>query len=309
MKISIALSCLLISASPRQLVDRIVAVINSEVITLTELNEAAAPALRGELSGEQKTAAQKQTLDALIAERLIGQQITEAKISVSETDVDRAIEDITRQNNISRNDLQQAVQARGMTWAKYRSDLEQQIVRLKLIDLKVRSRVSIPDAEIKAAYDKEVSLNTSEKLVTLRHLFFRWGESPDPQERTRVLARAIDGQKRLQAGEDFGAVAKAISDGPTATSGGSLGEIEATSLLPELARAARHLKVMQISAPIETQNGVHVIQIQKLSSKKPPAFAERRSALYQSLYQSEVERQMKLWLEELKKQSVIEIRL
>lgn len=309
MTISIALSCLLLSASPQELIDRIVAVINNDIITLTELNDAAAGALREGLSPKQKATAQSRVLDDLITERLISQQITEAKISVSDADVDRAIEDITRQNNISREDLQNAVQARGMSWAKYRSDLEQQIVRLKLVDLKVRSRVSIPDAQIKAAYEDEISLESAEKMITLRHLFFRWGESPDPNERTRVLARAREGEKRLSAGEDFATLAKALSEGPTASSGGSLGELEASSLLPELARAARTLKVMEISMPIETQNGVHVIQIQALKSKEPPPFSARRNALYQGLYQAEVERQMKLWIAGLKQQSVIEIRL
>jgi len=196
-----------------------------------------------------------------------------------------------------------------MSWEKYRSDLEQQIVRLKLIDLKVRSRVNVPDSEIRAAYDAEISRESAENIITLRHLFFRWGESPDPNERTRVLQVAKEGQKRLQAGEDFAKVAKEISEGPTATSGGGLGDLEASSLLPELARAARTLKPMDISSPIETQNGVHVIQIQKIAKKAPPAYEQRRNAIYQQLYQSEVERQMNLWVEELKRKSVIDTRL
>ena len=309
MKLSLTLACLIISAGPRQLVDRVVAVVNDDVITLSELQEAGQGALQPGLSQDQKQKAQTRILEALIKERLVSQQIDEAKISVSSTDVDRAIEDITRQNNISKEDLQKAVAARGMSWEKYRSDLEQQIVRLKLIDLKVRSRVNIPDAEIRSAYDDEVSREKGEKLITLRHLFFRWGESPDPNERTRVMALALEGQKRINAGEDFAAVAKEISEGPTATSGGSLGELAASSLLPELARAARTLKPLEISAPIETQNGVHVIQIQKISQKPPPPFGKRRAAIYQRLYQSEVERQMNLWIDELKKNSVIDNRL
>jgi peptidyl-prolyl cis-trans isomerase SurA len=309
MKLSITLACLLFSASPRQLVDQIVAIINEDVITMSELEESSRNAITRQLTDAQKKEAQKQVLEALIKERLISQQIDAANISVSASDVDRAIEDITRQNNISRDDLQKAVLARNMTWEKYRSDLEQQIVRLKLVDLKVRSRVSIPDAEIRAVYDEEVSRESAEKLITLRHLFFRWGESPDPSERGRVLKMAQAGQKRLLLGEDFAKVAKEMSQGPSANSGGGLGDLDASSLLPELARAVRKLKVMEISAPIETQNGVHVIQIQKRQAKAPPPFEQRRNPIYQRLYQSEVERQMGLWIQELKKKSVIETRL
>ena len=124
-----------------------------------------------------------------------------------------------------------------------------------------------------------------------------------------MLKNAQTGQKRLLLGEDFAKVAKEMSEGPSASTGGGLGDLDASSLLPELARAARQLKVMEISAPIETQNGVHVIQIQKLQAKAPPPFEQRRNPIYQRLYQAEVERQMGLWIDELKKKSVIETRL
>jgi len=309
MKIATLFALTIISAEPRQLIDRVAAVVNDEVITLQELKNASASSVPDGIPETEKKTLRKQVLDALIREKLIEQQVTEAKISVSSVDVDRAIEDITRQNNITREALEKAVTSRGMTWQKYRSDLEQQIVRLKLIDLKVRSRVSITDAEIRAAYDEENRATKRAKLITLRHLFFRWGDSPDPNEKARISALAIKSRQRVLSGEAFEAVAKEVSDGPTATQGGSLGEIESTSLLPELAQVAKTLKIKQLSEPISTQNGIHVIQIQGVKEQAPPEFETRRNTLYQRLYQSEVERQMALWIDELKKNSVVDIRL
>lgn len=309
MKLVTLMTLAMISAGPRQLIDRVAAVVNDEVITFQELNDASASSIPESIPENEKTTIRKQVLEALIREKLIEQQVTEAKISVSSVDVDRAIDDITRQNNITREALEKAVTSRGMTWEKYRSDLEQQIVRLKLIDLKVRSRVNVTDAEIRAAYDAENRATKRAKLITLRHLFFRWGDSPDPNEKARITALAQKSRQRVLAGEAFEEIAKEVSDGPTATQGGSLGEIDSTSLLPELAQAAKSLKVLEISEPINTQNGIHVIQIQGVKEQAPPEFETQRNGIYQRLYQSEVERQMTLWIDELKKNSVVDIRL
>lgn len=302
---------LILAASPasRHLVDRIVAVVNESVITLSELEAAAAPYLPQNDTDEKKSALYRDVLDQLIAEQLISQQVTEAKIEVGEDEVDRAMKDISRQNKISEEDLRQAIVSRGMSMSQYREDLKRQLVRLKIIDLKVRSRVVISDAEVKAEYDRSAGLEPRDELVNIRHLFFRWGESPDPTERARVLKTAHAARTRVLKGEDFAAVAKEVSEGPTAASGGDLGEVSAKGLLPELARGIQKLEVNQVSDPIETTNGVHVVRVESRKTKEPPSFAETRSQIYQRLYQQEVERQVRAWVEELRAQGAIEIRL
>jgi parvulin-like peptidyl-prolyl isomerase len=148
-----------------------------------------------------------------------------------------------------------------------------------------------------------------EEVIKLRHLFFRWGESPDKEERLRVLARANAARAQVAGGEDFGAVAAAVSDGPTAQSGGELGELSRSELLPELSKAAAGLKVMEVSGPIETPNGVHIIRIDAARKKEPPTYEKMRNEIYQQLYQAEVEKQMASWIEELKAQAAIERRM
>ncbi len=308
---TVALSTLLLSAPTggRELVDRIVAVVNEDVITLSELKRTATAYMRGATDPEQIERVHKTTLDNLIADKLLSQQVKEAKISVTPEDVDKAIDDIVRQNRMTREQLRQAVETRGMDMAQYRSDLESQIVRLKLIDLKVRSRVVVPESDIKVEYERRTSKEEREELLTLRHLFFRWGESPDPAERERVRTRANAARDRLLAGEDFAAVAKEISEGPTAGDGGLLGEIGRGGLLPELARAVAGLPVMKVSGLIDTANGVHVVRVDSIRKTEPTAYSELRPEIYQRLYQGEVERQMKEWIDDLRAQAAIDVRL
>ncbi len=311
MMIALPVVALLSLGAPkeRQLVDRVVAVVNDDVITLSELEVAAQPFQESNPGPEKKTALMKDVLEQLIADKLISQQVREAKIQVTSDDVERAMEDICRQNKITREELVQAIETRGMTMARYKEDLERQLVRLKVIDFKVRARVVIPEADIKAEYEKQAALEKRDELVHLRHIFFRWGESPDPAEHNRVLMRAKAAKARVVGGDDFAAVAKEISEGPTASSGGDLGEMTKQGLLPELLRAMSGLKVGEVSDPIETPNGVHVIRVEEIKVKEAHSYEEMKPRIHQALYQQEVERQMKIWVGELRAQSAVDVRL
>lgn len=305
------MAALLLASAPdgRELVDRIVAVVNDEIITMSEVEAASKPFMEHNTTEEKQRALYKDVLEQLISERLLSQQVKEADISVTDDEVKRAIQDILKQNKITMQELQQAVEARGMSMGQYKEDLKTQLVRLKIVDMKVRSRVVIPESEIRSEYEKRVANEKREQVVDIRHLFFRWGESPDPDERQRVLARARKARQRVADGEDFAAVAKEISEGPTASSGGGLGEIGEKGLLPELARALDGVKEGELTQPVETANGVHVVQLLDRKKKEPTKYAAMRDEIYQQLYQQEVERQMKVWLEELKGASAIDVRL
>ena len=85
----------------------------------------------------------------------------------------------------------------------------------------MRARVVVPEGEIKAEFEKRTAGEKKEQVVHIRHIFFRWGESPDPTQRQKVLERARAARKRVTEGEDFQKVAKEISEGPTAASGGT----------------------------------------------------------------------------------------
>jgi peptidyl-prolyl cis-trans isomerase SurA len=308
---AVQLMTLLLAGAPgqRQLVDRVVAVVNDDVITLSDVERAAQPFLEHNQTEEKKKALYKDVLDQLVGEQLIAQQVTEAKLEVTEEEVDRAMKDIMRQHNIDEAQLRGAVESRGMSMGQYKEDLKRQLMRLKIVDLKVRSRVVISDAEVKAEYDRVASGEKGEEVVRIRHLFFRWGESPDPAEKARVLERAKAARDRVTKGEDFATVAKAVSEGPTAAGGGDLGEVSKKGLLPELARAIENLPINQLSPPIETSNGVHVVRVEERKMKEATAFAEMRNQIYQRLYQQEVERQMRIWVEELKAAGAVELRL
>lgn len=309
MKLVGLLFALSLGAEERELVDRIVAIVNEDVVTWSELQEAVGPYLEGAGPTKQREQLMKDALEQLVSDRLLNQQVAEAQITVDDDEVERAIEDICRQNNITREQLRQAVEQRGLAMGQYQEDLKLQLVRLKLIDMKVRSRVVVPESDIRQEYEAESALETREELVQIRHIFLRYDEGAAEAERARVMERAKAARERVVKGESFAEVAKALSEGPTASSGGDLGEMPQASLLPELAKAMKGMKEGQLSQPIVTPNGIHVVLLEARRQKAPEGYEAKKNKIYQRLYQQEVDRQMRVWIDELRAQAAIEIRL
>lgn len=296
-------------APERTLIDRVVAVVNDEVVTQSELDELAAPYIDRDASAEKRRAVLRTSLDTLISEKLLEQQIREAQLTVSGEDVERAIEDICRQNGLTREQLEEAITSRGMAITKYKSDLEKQLLRLKIVDLKVRSRVVVSESDVRQEWERQVSTEKRERQVKLRHFFFRWGEDADTAEKKRVTARAREARQRAVGGESFGDIAKELSEGPTATDGGDLGWLSGTNLLPELAREVIKMKAGDISQPIETASGVHVVSLEETKLKDPTSFDSVKNQLHARLYQEEVERQMRVWLDEVRESGSVVVKL
>ncbi len=300
----------LTGAPQRQLVDRIVAVVNDRVITLSQLETAAEPFLAKNNTPEKKERLYKDVLDQLIADDLLEEQIKASDISLSKDQLDRAIEDqILKPNNITQEQLEQAVRSRGMSMGQYREQLKTQLLRQTLVRQKVGAKVVIPESDMRAEYKKRVAGETKEELVTIRHIFFRFGESPDPTERERVLQAAQAARKRVVDGEDFETVAKELSQGPTASAGGGLGELAKKSLLPELAKGIENAKPGTITTPIETGNGVHIVRLESRRMKQPTSFESLKNKIHQELYAVELERQLKAWIDELRAEAVVDVRL
>lgn len=303
------IAALLVSASgERELLDRVAAVVNDEVITLSEVEKAAQPFMAHNQGEERKERLLKDILDQLIAERLLSQQIKEAKITVTEDELERAIKDILRQNKITMDQLEQAIRARGMSMGQYKQDLESQLIRLKLIDMKVRSRIVIPEADIKSEYERRTKDEVEEELVHIRHIFFRWAGDASDADKAAIRTKAADAKVRA-AKEGFEEVAKAVSEGPTAANGGDLGELSGKGLLPELKRALKGVEPGTVTDPIDTTNGVHVVKLEGRRFKKPTSYGEVRDRIYQELYQTKVQEQTKVWLDELRGQSAVSVRL
>jgi peptidyl-prolyl cis-trans isomerase SurA len=301
----IALTLAIAATGPGILVDRVAAVVNDDVITLSEVRAAAKPLEQSEQSKADRERLYRDVLDDLIADRLLEQQIRDSEVEVTEADLDRAVQDILRQNNISEAQLEQALAARDMSVSQYREDLRTQLQRLKVIDRKVRSKINISEREVEEEYQRRVRDEEKREFVRISHIYI---PSEGDPEAARAAAKAAR-QRVMMAGQPFEDVAKAVSKGPTAAEGGSLGELAVSGLLPGLAEAVAGLSEGELSEPVEAGPGFHIVRLEERRLQASTSFEELAPKIREQLYQREMEKQMDLWLDELEAKAAVDRRL
>jgi peptidyl-prolyl cis-trans isomerase SurA len=300
-----------------ELVDRIVAVVNKDVITLSEVEGRAAPEMqrvRAEGDPKRRGALRdevlRRSLDLLIGEKLMETQLKELNIDVSDAEVDLGIEDVKKQNNIDGDQFEKLLMQEGYTMSSYRSFMKKHLARLKLINLKVRSKVKVTDEDVKAEYSKVARMESEDAEVHARHLLVQVAPKATPEqvEAARKKAAALAEEAR-SPGVDFVALAKKKSEGPSAADGGDLGFFRRGVMVPEFERAAFNLPVGGISEPIRTKFGWHVIKVEERRAVAAKGFDELKDQLRGKLMQAQLEKYTEQYVQELRAQAVVEDKL
>ncbi len=204
-----------------ELVDRVAAVVNNDIITLSELQKRAAPEITRvaqESSGTERSQKQsvvmKKALDAMIDEKLVDSELRELKVSIGDKEVDAAVEEVKKSYNLTDEQLTLAVAKEGLTLAEYREQMRKQIARYKLINEKVRKNIKVSEADVKSEYDRMMRSEGEDYEVHIRHILIAVPRNaPQAQvEEARRKAAAIAAEAR-QPGIDFAELAKKRSEG------------------------------------------------------------------------------------------------
>jgi peptidyl-prolyl cis-trans isomerase SurA len=168
---------LLSTAAFAELVDRVAAVVNNDIITLSEVEARVAPdlqKLRGESDlakrGAMRAELVKRGLELLIGEKLMETQVRELNIEVADSEIELGMDDVKKQNNITSEQFEQLLGQEGYTLASYKSFMRKHLSRLKLVNLKVRAKVKISDEDLKAEYARWSHDEANEFEVHARHL-------------------------------------------------------------------------------------------------------------------------------------------
>jgi peptidyl-prolyl cis-trans isomerase SurA len=319
---SIAATVLIVAAAlgpeeaAARVVDGVAAVVGEEVITLSEVRDTAAPAValaRRIADARERERGLRQAwrdaLDALIADRLLSQQVEELKIEVSDREVEAATADVARRNNLDEAGLRSVLERQGMTWERYREDLEKQLLRLKLIELKVRTRVTVSDDDIRNTYVHEFASPRRSREVRLQRILVKLPPTPLPADVAAAQARLDAAHKRLTAGEDFAAVARRHSDDTSAAQGGDLGWFKPGEMLPAFEEAVSDVATGGIAGPVRTPGGLNLLRVAERREAPVPPLEQVQDQIRAALYQQEVEKHLTRWVETLKGETFIEVKL
>ncbi|MBP6998262.1 MAG: peptidylprolyl isomerase [Tepidiphilus sp.] len=293
---------------------RVVAVVNNEPITSTELQQYMVRAKRQVAKqGVQipEDELRQQVLEQMILEKLQLQVAKRMGITVDDTAIDRAIEDIARRNNMTLDALKQALAADGITFEQFREQIRREMTIARLRDREMEGRVTVSDAEVDhfLANNPDVMRRIEAEAgnVTqthVRHILVRTNQTTnDEAAKAKLLAL----RERIVNGVDFAELAKANSDDGSAFKGGDLGWINPGDTVPQFEEAMNRLAPGEISQPVKTPFGWHLIQVLE---RRPLTASEdyRRNYARQLLRRQKMEQAYNAWLQTIRAEAFVEIR-
>ncbi len=244
--------------------DRIVAVVNNEVITLRELQASVASA---ELQLRQQNTPlpprdilQRHILDRMIVDRVQVQSAKETGLRVDDVELTRALGTIAERNHMNLTEFRGALEKDGIAWTKFREDIRNEIMMSRLKDREVDSRILVSDGEVDN-FLANFEGNAGSEEVNVAHILLRVPEQARPEQLMRIRARAEEVLAQLKRGTDFAQLAATNSDGPDALSGGAMGW-RATDRLPALfTDTLAKMKPGDVSEVIRSPAGLHILKL------------------------------------------------
>jgi parvulin-like peptidyl-prolyl isomerase len=298
-----------------RLVEKIAAVVGDNIILASEVEEKAAPMLAeaNRISDPSKrsaraTALRREVLDRLIDDELILQQATDLKLTVTSEQVDQSIDEIKKQNGLDDEQLREALRGQGMTMASYRADLKKQLLRYRVLNIAVGSRVSISDEEVKSYYDRHMRMGGNIQ-VRASHIFVAIPDGADAATVAEKQAWAKKLLERARAGEDFAKLAKQYSDdAATRGDGGDLGTFGKDMLPRAIEEIVFAMQPGDLAGPVRADRGFHVIKLIERKVKDAKPLTEVQDDIRIQLRQKEMEKQTKTYLAELRKKTLVDIR-
>ena len=289
-------------------VDRIAAVVNTDVITLSEVYELGSRFIIDEVLDVQKRRkAEIMVLDTLITQKLIEQELQRIGMEVTEEEVTRSIADIARSNKLSVEELKGEIKKSGMEWEDYKGQLKGSIRQMKFNQVVLQPRISINEDALLDRYQRQAS---SAPQKTKLAVFFLSAPANTPSEIAQQVssleAKIQSIRDRLASSEDVLSVAKELDESPFS---GDMGVLEEGSLREDLNVAAFETPVGVLSEPTCDSMGCFLFFPIAKERGASVSFEQMRPQLLNQYYEERFEREQQKWAEQAKRRATIDIKL
>jgi parvulin-like peptidyl-prolyl isomerase len=294
-------------------VDRIVAVVNKQVVLQSELDllldqmMQAEPIPQGHDPEKEKVERKKMMLETLIAEKLLDDEVRKLRVDVTDAEVDRVVKGTMQEHGLTEEQLKMALARQGLTLEEYRDGLKKQLTKMKIIQLKVKGRVQVTDADAKAVLSQKQALDKAEFSVRARHILV---VVPPGSDGKAEKARIEEARKRIVNGAKFEDVAAEMSDDAASKAhGGELGVFGRGEMVRAFEKEAFAAKVGELVGPFRSEFGWHLLRVDEHVPLSMQAPEKALDDIRERLYGQEMEAQFNNYLEELKRSAHIERRL
>jgi parvulin-like peptidyl-prolyl isomerase len=296
-------------------VDRVVAVVNQEIITLSEVEKWIDP-LKDEIVTKDRLERREQVqeicrkvLEKLIEEKLIDQEVKKSGVKVPSKEVEAALEEVKRRNAATQEDLEKALAADGLTLEAYKKQIEKGLQRQKLINWSVKVETKVGEKEFREFYQKNLDRYRTNETYRPGQILFIIPKGATPEEIREIRKKCQKVLEKIKGGGDFGEMALLYSEDASNKDRGDLGYFKKGELLPAFQREALRLKVGEVSEIVRTEFGFHIIKLLDRKGMDPLPFEEVQEKVKADYFESEMEKALKQYLSTLKEKSVIDIKL
>jgi peptidyl-prolyl cis-trans isomerase SurA len=250
--------------------DRIIAVVDEDVVMQSEL-EQQIDRTRDELRRQGTEPPPISTLRRQVLERLVLQKIQlqlaeKTGVEVTEESLDRAIDDIASKNNLSRDQFREILASEGYDYAVFREDIRNEILVSRLRREEVDKRVQVSEREIDNYLLNEQGGADNENEYDVAHILISIPSGATDAEREEARRRAEEAKSRIDAGEEFSNIAVAMSDAQDALDGGNLGWRKLSQIPSLFSDVVRNFEPGQISELITSPSGYHLVMLKGMRS-------------------------------------------
>jgi peptidyl-prolyl cis-trans isomerase C len=287
------------------------AVVNGVVITKVDfdrkLHQVKQHMLRRgqEISDDRLAEIKTDVLETMINEELLFQESRNKGITVEPEAIATDLKRI-KKGFATDADFKKLIAESGLTEAELQSDIERGHVINKLIDNQIAALVVIPDQEIKTFYDTHPNSFKKSEQVRASHILIKIDSKAEPSVKDEKKAKLQKIQKRLKGGEDFAVLAKEFSECPSNIEGGDLGYFGRGKMVKPFEDAAFALKTGEVSDIVETRFGYHLIKVVDKKPESVVGYEEIKDNIGQYLKKEKTGKELKGYIEELRKKAVIE---
>ena len=300
----------------RVIVDRILATVNGEIITLSEFEKYKSMLLMGAQEKPIDAEADRQLLGQLIEKKLILQEAKRLEITLKDKDIEHALDDVQRRNKIDLKTLTRELAKQGSTLEEYKKVLEGELLQSHTIGRAVHSKITISDKDIQEFYEQNVKGQERKGArVRIQQILLLIPNGAGPGKTADIEKQAQDLHRKIMAGEDFGKLAVQNSQGAGAQLGGDIGYFYKDELMPEIEKTAFSLNKGQVSPVFRTEIGFHIIKVidrvgddgGKGTDNGTAALHAQEQEIKNTLYNTEFEKELRRWLQGLREKAYIEL--
>ena len=289
--------------------DRVVASVDGEPITMHEVKDFAAQHGRPITSDDfANSPTAKDTVKALIGEKLLEQEVKKYDEKIDEGQVDKYIQELRQDKHLTDAQFRQQLQASGMTYDELRKRARLDLEKAMMIQQEVREKIEIPESEIQAAYDAhKADFTVTKERLRLAQILIAVPANASLKQIADAQKKSDMVRARAAKGADFNDLARTFSDDDSKSNGGELGWFEPSDVMDQILAGVKTLKPGQISPIIRSSHGFHVVKLEEHEVPGVRPLSEVKGQIRSALIDQQSSGQLETWIEsDLVKQHYVE---